>query len=44
MKILYASEEEKIHIDDTGNLTISVKGGDEQMQEEEQKDEDESLV
>ena len=44
MKILYASEEEKINIDDAGNLTISVKGEDGLMQEEEQKDEDESLV
>lgn len=42
MKILYASEEEKITIDEQGNLTIAV--GDGLMHDEEHKDEDESLV
>lgn len=42
MKILYASEEEKITIDEQGNLSIA--GGNGQMHDEEHKDEDESLV
>lgn len=42
MKILYASEEEKITIDEQGNLTIAEGNG--QAHDEEHKDEDESLM
>jgi hypothetical protein len=50
MKILYASEEEKVNIDDNGQLTITgggvAVGHEEDMLNEENKDndEDESLV
>ena len=31
MKILYATEDEKVEIDDTGKLTIHGEGGDEEV-------------
>jgi len=38
LKILYASEEEKVQIDDEGNLTIiPINGGSEDAQMEEEK-------
>ena len=40
LKILYASEDEKVHIDETGALTIVAKdgaNGDDQLLDEEEK-------
>ncbi len=39
LKILYASEEEKVQIDDQGNLTIVPVGEGAQEEEEEEKNE-----